>query len=124
AVYLDRQNPDHVEIHIRAKLFQKIEIAASLFSERPFMAHADFAEWFGMSDQLLHKIFRLGRGELFVEINDEQVLHAESADQGDLMLGCAQQVGRGFRSQNLFRMWVERDHNRRSTRSAGMSRRC
>ena len=76
-----------------------------------------------MSDQLLHEIFRLGRGELFVEINDEQVLHAESADEGDFMLGCAQQVRCRFWSQNFFRMRIERDHDWRSTRSARMLRR-
>ena len=43
AVYCHRRNPDHAEIKLRAKFFQKIKISAPIFSERPFVADTDFA---------------------------------------------------------------------------------
>ena len=39
-----------------------------------------------MVDQRADEIFRLGGGELFVESDDEQLPHAEIADQRDFVL--------------------------------------
>src|SRR2546428_709047 len=67
-----------------------------------------------MSDEFLNEIFRLGRGKLFVESDDEQVPDAESADQSDLVLGGAEQVRRCLRAQDFFRMRTECNYHRRS----------
>src|SRR5207244_12483826 len=50
AVYLDRWNPYDVEIKLRPKFFEKIEIAPAIFPERPFMTDTDFAERLCMSN--------------------------------------------------------------------------
>lgn len=60
------------------------------------------------------KIFRFGRGKLFVEMNDEQVANAQLANQRDFVLRRRQQMGCAIWPQNLFRVRIERNYDRRS----------
>ena len=55
-----------------------------------------------MCDQLLDEVFRLGRGELFVEIDDEQMPDAERANQRDFVLGGGEQMRRLIAAAKLF----------------------
>ena len=46
SVYFHRRNANYFEIGLGTEFFQKIEIPAAIFSERPFVANADLAQWF------------------------------------------------------------------------------
>lgn len=71
-----------------------------------------------MIGQRAHEVFRLGGSKLFIEINDQQMGHAEIADEDDLVLGRGQQMRGALRPQDLFRVWIERDYDRCSIRGA------
>ena len=56
------------------------------------MPNADFAQRFRLGHQLLDEVFRRSRSKCFVELDDEQMLHAESANQFDLVLRGGEQM--------------------------------
>src|SRR6266699_3032682 len=44
AIHFHWRNPNNVEMKLRTKSFQQIEIAAPVFSKRPFISDANFAQ--------------------------------------------------------------------------------
>ena len=77
-----------------------------------------------MCCQLAHEIFRLSCGELFVEVDDEQVAHTEISNERDLVLRRAEQMRRLFRSQHFLRMRIERHHHWCAIRRSRVIGRC
>ena len=67
-----------------------------------------------MLNQLLHKVLRLGCGELFIERNDEKMPHPKRPDQSDLVRRGGKQVWRFLRPQDFLRVGIKRDYDRRS----------
>ena len=84
------------------------------------MSDTNFAERFGIRDELLNEIFRFRRGKSFVEVDDQQMAHAQRLNESDFMLGRAEQTRRGLRAQNFFRMGIESNHDRSAAGSSGM----
>jgi hypothetical protein len=67
-----------------------------------------------MLNQLLHKILRFGRGELFIEWNDEKMPHPEFLDQSDLMRRSSKQMWRLLGPQDFLRVRIKRHYDGRS----------
>ena len=91
-----RRNSHNTEIEACAELVEQFEIAAPVFSKRPFVPHANFAQRFRMLHQLLHEVFGLGCGKLLIKLNDQKMRHAEVADQSDLVRRSGEQMRRAF----------------------------
>ncbi len=71
---------------------------------------------------MLHEIFRLGGGKLFIEGDDEEMAHAEVADQSDLVLGRGKEMRRVLRTQYFYWVRIEGHDNRRSVFCLGVPR--
>ena len=72
-----RRNSNDVEVELRPEFLEQLEIATAIFSKRPFVPDANFAQRFRMLDQLLHEIFGFGRSKLFIERNDQKMAHTK-----------------------------------------------
>ncbi len=72
-----------------------------------------------MRHQLPDEFLRRRRGELAVEVEDEQMRHPEIANERDLVLRGGEQMRRFLRPQHLRRMRIEGDDD---GRAAGFSR--
>ncbi len=107
---------------LRTKFFEKIEIAAPIFSKRPFMSDANFAQQLRMNDQLLDEILWRSSGKFPVEVDNEEVLDTQIADQRDFVRGGSEQMRCMVRPQHFERMWIERYDNRRSAPELCMTR--
>src|ERR1700720_3560572 len=75
-----------------------------------------------MSNELANEILRWSCSKLLVEMNHEQVSHADIADQGDFVLRCREQVRRRLRSQYFFRVRIEGNNDGRSVLGPSMIR--
>ena len=71
SVHRHRRDANNGKIEAGAQFFQQIEISRPIFSERPFVADANFAQRFGMLDQSGDKFFRWCCGKVAVEFDNE-----------------------------------------------------
>src|SRR5207249_12051070 len=92
AIHFHWWNTNDVEMKLRTKFFEKIEIAAPIFSKRPFVSDANFAQRLRMGGQLLDKTLRRSSGEFPIEVDNEQVLDTQIADQRDFVRCGSEQV--------------------------------
>src|SRR6266705_6270097 len=69
AIHFHRWNANDIEMKLRTKFFEKIEIAAPIFSKRPFVSDANFAQRSCMCHELFDKILRWGGGEFLIEVD-------------------------------------------------------
>ena len=76
-----------------------------------------------MLDQLPNECFRRRGGEIAVKMNDQQMLHAEIANERNFVLRRREQVRRILRSQNLRRVRIKGNNNRHSAGVLSVSRR-
>jgi hypothetical protein len=84
------------------------------------MADANFTQRFGMRHELLHKVFRRGCCECLIELDDEQVLHTEPANQLNFVLRGGEQMGRLRGPKHFYRMRIESNHNGSALGGLGM----
>ena len=117
----DGPDSDDIEIVLSAQFFQQSEIAGATFTKRPFVSDTNFTQRTRMLNELVNEFLRWSCGKLFVESQNEQMGHAEGADERDLMLRRGQQMWRFLWSQDLCRMWIKRDHHRCASASAACS---
>src|SRR5260370_36614720 len=75
-----------------------------------------------MSNELANEILRWSCSKLLVEMNHEQVSHADIADQGDFVLRCREQMRRRLRSQYFLRVRIEGKNDGRSVLGPSMFR--
>jgi len=59
----------------------------------------------------MDKILGFGGGKLFVERNDQQMMHIERTNQSDLVWRGGEQVRRFIGAQNFFRVWIKGDYH-------------
>src|SRR6187399_1929598 len=68
-----------------------------------------------MSDELKNEFLRRCVGKCAIKMDYKEVRDSQIANQRDLMLGRGKQTWRFPGSEHLRRMWVESDHDRRSS---------
>ena len=71
------------------------------------MPNADLVERLGGCGESADELFGGGRSKLLVEMNDEQVLDAEAADELELVLRGGEEARRAFWSKNSNGMRIE-----------------
>ena len=82
------------------------------------MADANLSKRFGVICERIDKIFRFSCGELFVEVNDQQISNAEVTDERDFVFRRGQKMRSALGPQYFFRMRIKSDNHRCSIRRA------
>ena len=86
------------------------------------MSDANLAERPGVPDELLHEFLGRRLRKLLGERDDEEVSHAELANERDLVLSCGQQMRRVFGPRDLHRVRIEGGHDRCAVGGMGVTR--
>src|SRR6266581_7248732 len=92
AIHFHRWNANDIEMKLRTQFFEKSEIAAPIFSKRPFVSDANFAQRLRIDGQLLDKTLRRSVGEFPIKVDNEEVLDTQIADQRDFVPGGSEQM--------------------------------